>query len=218
MKPQNQERVRYVTINVDVQKDFCPGGALAVENGDQVVSPLNHVNEFTRAHNGDVIFSGDQHPDATPHFADYGGLWPVHCVAGTEGASFHPDLAIDFDTDIIIDKGTGQTDGYSAFEGQTKDNRTLAEIITPGPRERVKVLIGGLATDYCVLNTVLDALELKRQLSRTQQAKLAVYAIVDAMRAVNLQETDGEDALLKMKEAGAILISTEEILSGRVIF
>lgn len=214
MKPQNQERVRYVTVAVDVQKDFCPGGALAVTEGDQVITPLNKVIELTRALRGDVVATGDQHPAETPHF----DLWPIHCVAGTEGATLHPDLAVEPERDILIDKGMGQTDGYSAFEGVARDGRTLAEIITPGEKERVRVLIGGLATDYCVLNTVLDALELKNQLSRKQQAKLAVYALTDAMRAVNLNETDGENALRTMQDAGAILITTEEILAGRVIF
>jgi len=193
---------RIVTINVDVQNDFCPGGALVVTDGDQVVEPLNQLNEFTRANNGIVVASGDQHPTATPHF----DTWPVHCVAGTEGAALRQDLDI-HDTDSIVDKGMGQTDGYSAFEGVTRDGRTLESIIAPVGRERVAAIFGGLATDYCVLNSVLDSLRVN-----PGQGELQIFVAQDAVKAVNIQPQDGQDALAQMNKAGAHLVDTLAIL------
>jgi len=194
---------RIVTINVDVQNDFLPGGALAVANGDQVINPLNRLNEFTRLHNGIVVATGDQHPTATPHF----DTWPVHCVAGTEGAALAQKLDIRRG-DVHIDKGMGQTDGYSAFEGIAQDGRTLEGIITPVGRERVAAIFGGLATDYCVLNSVLDGLRVQ-----PGKGELQIYVVNDAVKAVNIEVNDGRDALARMNKAGAHLVNTVEILS-----
>lgn len=194
---------RIVTINVDVQNDFCPGGTLAVTDGDEVVAPLNQLNEFTRAHGGTVVATGDQHPITTPHF----DIWPEHCVAGTEGAALRADLEIHTE-DIIINKGTGQTDGYSAFEGTTLNGLTLEEIITPVNRERVAAIFGGLATDYCVLNSVLDGLKVA-----PGQGELRIFVAQDAVQAVNLQPEDGQNALNKMSESGATLVNTIDILT-----
>lgn len=193
---------RIVTINVDVQNDFCPGGALAVTNGDQVVDPLNLLNEFTRTRNGLVVATGDQHPTTTPHF----DTWPVHCVAGTEGAALRQDLDIR-NTDIIVDKGMGQTDGYSAFEGIARDGRTLESIIAPVGRERVAAIFGGLATDYCVLNSVLDGLRIS-----PGQGELQIFVAQDAVKAVNIHPDDCQDALAQMDKAGAHLVDTLAIL------
>lgn len=189
---------RIVTINVDVQNDFCPGGALAVTEGNQVVAPLNELNEFTRLNGGAVVFTGDQHPTTTPHF----DTWPVHCVAGTEGAALRDDLTI-LPEDIIVDKGMGQTDGYSAFEGITKDGRELAELIAPINSERVAVLLGGLATDYCVLNSALDAVKVA-----PGNDDIRVYVIREAVRGVNIQADDSEKALATMAAAGVTIVDT----------
>ena len=175
-------------VVVDVQNDFCPGGSLAVERGDEVVAPLNRlIREFLQR--GDlVVKSRDWHPARTKHFAAYGGTWPVHCVQNTRGAEFHPEL-LDDPRIQIISKGTGDEDSYSAFDGTT-----LAEDLR---REGVKeVWVGGLATDYCVKNTVLDAL----------RAGFRVRALTDAMRAVNLQPGDGPRALEEMRAAGAEIV------------
>lgn len=195
---------RLVTVAVDIQNDFCPGGALAVTDGDQVIDPLNRLTAYTRGHNGIVIATGDQHPETTPHFE----TWPVHCVAGTHGAAFHENLQFDRD-DIIINKGMGQTDGYSGFEGTANRGLTIEQLVTPKNRERVAVAIGGLATDYCVLNTVLDALKL-----HPTDGELHIFVPTDAVRAVNLQPHDGDEALLKMQAAGATLTTILEILKG----
>lgn len=177
-------------IIVDVQNDFCPGGSLAVERGDEVVAPLNELAEKF-LERGDLVFkSRDWHPPSTKHFQKHGGTWPVHCVQNTRGAEFHPAL-VDDPRIRVISKGLGDEDCYSAFDG-TDLARTLRD---NGVKE---VWIGGLATDYCVKNTALDALK----------EDFKVVAVEDAMRAVNLERGDGERAIEEMRRAGA------EILSG----
>lgn len=198
---------RIVAINVDVQNDFLPGGALAVTRGDEVIKPLNDINEYVRSHGGSVVFTGDQHPVTTPHFE----TWPVHCVAGTEGAALSKELTV-LPEDTIIRKGTGQTDGYSAFEGSTADGRSLESIVTPHGNERVVVLMGGLATDYCVLNSALDALRIDQS-----DGSLRLLVMRDAVRGVNLQPHDSDDALRTMKDAGAIIIESEDIIRNERI-
>ena len=198
---------RLVTINVDVQNDFMPGGSLAVPNGDEVITPLNAINAYTHQHNGLVIATGDQHPLNTPHFGP--DAWPVHCVSGTLGAALDTRLDIQ-PADSLVDKGMGQTDGYSAFEGVSRDGRTLEQIITPVGRERVAGLIGGVATEYCVLNTVLDATKVDQL-----QGDLRVYVIEDAIRGIN--EADVTQAIKKMKQAGAIIIRSTDVLNGQLI-
>lgn len=203
---------RIVTINVDVQNDFCPGGALAVTEGDLVVAPLNELNAFTRENQGTVVFTGDQHPASTPHFSTWAGYqdneaaaanaWPEHCIAGTEGAALRDDLEV-LASDIIVDKGTGQTDGYSAFEGLTRDGRELAELITPIDRERVAVLLGGLATDYCVLNSALDAAKVD-----PKAGDIRVFVVKEAIRGVNIQPEDSDKAIEAMQDAGITIVET----------
>ena len=179
------EAERRALIVVDVQNDFCPGGALAVEHGDEVVAPLNRLIEEFLSRGEPVYKSRDWHPAATKHFEAYGGTWPVHCVRGTRGAEFHPDLTDDARV-RVVSKGLGDEDNYSAFDGTT-----LAEDLR---REGVgEVWVGGLATDYCVKNTVLDAL----------RAGFSVRALSDAMRAVNLRPGDDARAVEEMRSAGA---------------
>lgn len=204
---------RYVTINVDVQNDFCPGGTLAVDGGDQVIPPLNLLNNFTRERGGTVIATGDQHPLVTPHF----DTWPVHCVAGTKGAELRSGLTIQED-DIVINKGMGQTDGYSGLEGVSSDGQTIEDIIRPRrEHEHVAVLIGGLATDYCVLNTVLDSLKVADEVRKERLGKITVFVIRNAVRAVDLQPGDGDKALQTMEEAGARMVDSTEILTEQAI-
>jgi nicotinamidase/pyrazinamidase len=171
-----------------VQNDFCPGGTLAVPHGDEVVAPLNKlIDEFLERGNP-VYKTRDWHPPTTKHFTAYGGTWPVHCVQNTEGAEFHPALRDD-PRIKVISKGLGNTDGYSAFD----DTELGSELNNAGIHE---VIVGGLATDYCVKQTVLDALK--------QGYK--VKAIEDAMRPVELKTGDGERAIEEMRAAGAEVI------------
>src|SRR5918911_4083405 len=179
---------RRALIVVDVQNDFCPGGTLAVPDGDQVVAPLNGLIEEFLSRNEPVFKSRDWHPAQTKHFADYGGTWPVHCVQETHGAEFHPEL-IDDPRITVVSKGMGDEDNYSAFDGTD-----LAEQLRASDVE--EVWVGGLATDYCVKNTVLDAL----------REGFKVKAVKNAMRAVELQPGDGERAVEEMRRAGAGII------------
>lgn len=183
-------------IVVDVQNDFCPGGTLAVAHGDEVVGPLNRkIDEFLER-GAPVYKSRDWHPPATKHFTTYGGTWPVHCVQNTKGAEFHPALRDD-PRIKVISKGLGDTDCYSAF-----DETDLAAQLHDQAVE--EVVVGGLATDYCVKNTVLDAL----------RHGFKVKALKNAMRAVDLQPGDGDRAIEEMRAAGADIVSTEAAQSA----
>lgn len=185
------EKKKRELIVVDVQNDFCPGGALAVDKGDEVVPPLNDlIREFLER--GEPVFkSRDWHPPKTKHFAAQGGTWPVHCVQGTKGAEFHPQLLDDIHV-RTISKGLGDEDSYSAFDGTD----LLLQLERLGVEE---ILVGGLATDYCVKNTVLDGLKYG----------LRVKALRDAMRAVELQPGDGERAIEEMRAAGAEIVESQ---------
>ncbi len=156
--------------------------------GDRVVAPLNGLIEEFLARDEPVYKSRDWHPPKTKHFADYGGTWPVHCVQETNGAKFHPEL-LDDPRIEIISKGTGDEDNYSALDGTDLTERLRARGVE-------EVWVGGLATDYCVKNTVLDALK----------EGFKVKAITAAMRPVELQPGDGERAIDEMRRAGAEII------------
>jgi len=188
---------RKALIVVDVQNDFCPGVSLAVAHGDEVGAPLNKlVKEFLDR--GEPVFkTRDWHPAKTKHFAAYGGIWPVHCVQGTRGAEFHPDL-LDDPRITIISKGFDErADGYSGFDGTQ-----LAQLLRDEAVE--EVWVGGLATDYCVKQTVLDA---RRQ-------GFDVKALADAMRAVNVNPKDGTKAIEEMKNAGAEIVGDAKKAAG----
>lgn len=178
-------------IVVDVQNDFCPGGTLAVPHGDEVIEPLNQViDEFLRR--GDPVYkSRDWHPPMTKHFEKHGGVWPDHCVQNTQGAEFHPALRND-PRITVISKGLGDTNCYSAFD----ETDLLAQLRQQNVEE---VVVGGLATDYCVKSTVLDAIK----------KGFKVKALTDAMRAVDVQPGDGERAIEEMRNAGAEIVSTD---------
>jgi len=179
-------------IVVDVQNDFCPGGALPVAEGDKVVAPLNElIAEFLER--GEPVFkTRDWHPETTKHFAAYGGTWPVHCVQNTRGAEFHPELLDDIHI-RVISKGLGDEDCYSAFDGTD----LALQLRRLGVEE---VWVGGLATDYCVKDTVLAALK----------AGFEVKALENAMRPVEVKPGDGERAIAEMREAGAEIVAQKE--------
>lgn len=189
---------------VDVQNDFCPGGALAVTDGDKVVDSLNAMLIHADQNNWLVIASRDWHPAVAKHFKDYGGIWPTHCVQNTPGAAFHPNLAIVTDKDTIISKATQpDEDGYSAFEGKTKDGKNLADFLKES--EVAEIYIGGLATDYCVKASAIDA----------AKNGFKTFLLLDACRAVNIQPDDGDKALETMKNAGVIITTMEEVFHAR---
>ncbi len=183
-------------IIVDVQNDFLPGGALEVPGGNIVIPVLNkYIDLFCRA-DRPVIATRDWHPPDHCSFVDSGGQWPPHCIRETPGAEFSPNLKLP-DNTIIISKATSQgKDAYSGFEGTN-----LNEILKKNKIRRV--FVGGLATDYCVLNTVIDALKYG----------YTTLLLVDAIRAVNVNPDDGEKAVEKMIENGALAIRLEDIIT-----
>lgn len=176
---------------VDVQNDFCPGGSLAVPEGDRVVPVLNAYVEAFRARGLPVYASRDWHPAETSHFEAGGGPWPPHCVAGSEGAAFHRDLALGEDA-TVLSKGRDPTDdGYSAFEAESDEGRRLGESLKE--RGVRRLFVGGLATDYCVRASVLDA---------AAQGFRPVL-LLDAVRGIDVREGDQAAALDEMLRAGA---------------
>jgi nicotinamidase/pyrazinamidase len=182
-------------VVVDVQNDFAdPAGSLSVAGGDAVIPTINA--EIARAAEGGsiTVFTQDWHPESTPHFAKDGGIWPVHCVAETWGAFLHPDLAVP-DGAPRIRKGVNGEDGYSGFT--MRDATTGEEIPTELDgllRDRAveRVVVVGLATDYCVKATALDAVRLGYE----------THLLTDAIAAVDLAPGDGELALDEMAAAG----------------
>jgi nicotinamidase/pyrazinamidase len=185
-------------IIVDVQNDFCPGGALGVADGDQVVSPINRLSaEFERA-GLPVIVTRDWHPQHTSHFNTHGGQWPPHCIQGTRGAEFHPALAIRQNA-VIVSKGAKENvDSYSAFDGADAEGVPLPALLRH--RGIKRLLIAGLATDYCVRQTALDAL----------RDGFKVVVLADAVRGVDVHPGDSQRALDEMRRAGAELRSSED--------
>lgn len=181
-------------IVVDVQNDFASSdGGLYVEAGEQVVPVINAEIERARAVGAPVIYTADWHPASTPHFAKDGGIWPVHCVGDTWGSEFHPDLVVD---GPVVRKGVNGEDGYSGFT--TRDPVTEETVPTELPSLLedlgvTKVVVAGLATDYCVKSTALDALG----------RGLATTLLSGAIRAVDLAPGDGDRAIDEMRAAGA---------------
>jgi nicotinamidase/pyrazinamidase len=179
---------------VDVQNDFTdPAGSLAVPGAAEVVPVANATIRDARAADASVVYTQDWHPAHTPHFAQDGGIWPVHCVQQSWGAAFHPQLAVD---GAIVRKGAGGEDGYSAFSVRDPVSGDVSSTVLEHMlRDRAieHVVILGLATDYCVLETALDA----------RMLGFAVAVVLDGIRAVNLHAGDGDRAIRGMRDAGA---------------
>jgi len=183
-------------IIIDVQNDFCPGGALAVERGDEIIGPLNRLAALFAASGGRVIATQDWHPQGHASFA----IWPEHCVQGSRGADFHSALDLK-PVNLILRKGFRKgLDSYSAFFENDKKTSTgldgCLKTLSIGT-----VVLGGLATDYCVLASALDAAELGYR----------TIVLSDAIRGVNIPDNSVEKALKTMEEAGVIFATAEEI-------
>lgn len=216
---------RFALIAVDTQNDFCPGGSLAVEEGDLVVPALNQawqilngraggrVREYPYAHREDLdyqtptsvlVATRDWHPAQTSHFGtppNFVTTWPAHCVAGTEGAAFHKDL--DLRDAVIMSKGTEvDEDAYSGFQAKDRWGQTLESIIGDPKRLRIAVFVGGLATDYCDKATILDA----------RVHGYDTFVLEDAIRGVAPETT--VTAIAEMKAAGARFITNNQLLKA----
>jgi nicotinamidase/pyrazinamidase len=179
---------------IDMQVDFLPGGALGVTNGHEVIAPINHLIELFREQGLPVFASRDWHPQDHCSFAAQGGPWPPHCVAGTPGAEFSAELALPDDAVIISKADTAPVDAYSAFAGTDLSNQLRA-------REVMRVTVCGLATDYCVLNTVTDA----------REEGFDTLIVPEAMRAVDVKPGDGTRAQDRMVARGAVPVRLGEL-------
>ncbi len=175
-------------IIVDVQKDFCPGGALAAAKGDDIIPVINRLMDKFEV----IIATKDWHPVTTVHF----DKWPVHCVRGTDGAAFHDGLNLDKIKEVAL-KGTGNTDdGYSGFEATNLDLDSWLK------RNKItEAYVCGIASEYCVMATAMDA----------HRNGFKIYVVEDAIAAVEAKEGDTEKALENMKATGIRLVNSNEV-------
>lgn len=176
---------------VDLQNDFCPGGGLPVPEGDKVVPVLNRYIELFTGRGLPIFASRDWHPPSTSHFRDFGGIWPVHCVRETEGARFHPELRLPDDA-IVVSKGMDPSrDDYSAFQALTEEGVPFPVVLKEMGIN--SLFVGGLATDYCVRESVMEGL----------RHGLSMTLLEDASRGVDLTAGDSVRAVDEMVRAGA---------------
>jgi len=179
-------KVEDALIIVDVQKDFCSGGALPVPEGEKVVPVLNrYIEKFSKA-GALIVATRDWHPPNHVSFKSHGGAWPPHCIQGTPGAEFHPDLNLPAKVKIISKASSPDKEAYSGFDGTDLEEK----LRNAGIR---RVFVGGLATDYCVKSTVLDALKLGFE----------TILLLDAIRGVDVKPGDSEKAINEMLRKGA---------------
>ena len=183
---------------VDVQNDFCSGGSLPVTEGDEVITPLNTMIDYARKNGWLIIYTRDSHPLQTKHFKQ----WPVHCVANTQGSEFHQKLTQPDNFDLIISKGIKpDEDGYSAFDG-VAGRYPIPLIRWLKFFEINELFVGGLAIDYCVKATAIDAIVFG----------FKTTVLLDACRAVNLRAEDENKAIREMENIGTIISTTTEVL------
>ncbi|HSH50122.1 MAG TPA: nicotinamidase [Bacteroidales bacterium] len=173
---------------VDVQNDFCPGGALAAPNGDEVVPVINQLMRKFSV----IVASKDWHPKNSDHFEK----WPLHCVQNTKGAEFHPDLKKQYIQKVFLKGTSGKDDGYSAFEATNED---LKKYLLD--KNVNQLYVAGLTTEYCIFDTAIRAVK----------ENFETFVITDAIRPVNVNEGDGDKALQEMKEAGIHLVKLNEV-------
>lgn len=188
-------------VVVDVQNDFADsGGSLYVKGGEEVVQAANIEIDRAREAGALVVYTQDWHPEHTPHFQVDGGIWPVHCVQGTWGAELHPQLEV---VGEIVRKGSGGEDGYSGFtvrdpvSGEEEETK-LEDVLRN--RDIKRVVVVGLATDYCVKETALDALE----------RDFVTEVLADAVRAVDLEAGDGDRGLEAVRSAGGRIVANDQ--------
>jgi len=186
-------------IIVDVQKDFCPGGALSVQDGDMIIPNLNKYTDIFIQKRLPVFFTRDWHPEDTGHFKRCGGLWPDHCVQNTPGAELHQELRIPKEAKILSKGMDPDQDSYSAFDCLDDKNNNFLNLLRDSEVEALYV--GGLATDYCVKSTVLDALK----------AGFSVNILADAIKGVDLKPGDSQSALDDMVSKGADLTTIDRL-------
>ncbi len=190
---------RPALLVVDVQNDFCPGGALAVPDGDGIIPRVNRTIELFVHRGLPVLATRDWHPAVTKHFKEFGGAWPPHCVQGTKGARFHPDLRLPKDA-VILSKGMDpEQDSYSGFQALNDGGRDLESVVHDLAID--ELFVCGLATDYCVRATALDA----------QRRGIRVRVLDDAIKGVDLKAGDSQAALAEMRRAGVPFVESRGV-------
>lgn len=184
---------------VDIQNDFCPGGALGVREGDQIIAIVNKYVDLFQSNQLPVFVSRDWHPQDTRHFKTSGGPWPAHCIQNTRGAEFHPDFHVP-ETAIILSKGTNPAlDGYSVFEAHDSNDKSFDELLKQmGVKE---LYIAGIATDYCVRMTSLDAF----------RYGLTVNVLFDAIKGVD--KADSQQAIIEIVAKNGKLKKYSEVVN-----
>lgn len=180
---------------VDIQNDFCPGGALAVKEGDAIIPVVNRLVRLFLEREATVAYSRDWHPEDHSSFREEGGPWPPHCVAGTRGSAFHPSLHVPL-YPLIISKGTGNDEALSAFDGTNLHERLQQRGVT-------RLFVVGLATDYCVKATALDGLSLGYE----------TIVLADATQPVDISPGDGEKALQNVTLRGGYIMTAGTLFS-----
>ena len=192
---------RTALVVVDLQNDFAdPAGGLSVAGGDRIVPTVNGEIAMASAAGATIAFTQDWHPESTPHFAKDGGIWPVHCVADSWGAELHPDTVVP-EAALRVHKGANGEDDYSGFTMRDPvGGETIPTELEGLLRERDvrRVVVVGLATDYCVKATALDA----------RRLGFDTFLLTDAIAAVDLAPGDGARAIDEMREAGVGLWRT----------
>ena len=181
---------------IDVQNDFCPGGALAVRSGDVVAATMSQAAKAFAAKGATLFTTQDWHPAQHSSFNDQGGQWPSHCVQGTKGAALHPALKLPKGTHAVKKGASLDKDAYSGFVDSDLEQQLKKANIS-------RVFVGGLATDYCVFNTVMDTVALGFE----------TYVLTDAVAAINIEPGDGLRALHLMEGSGATLVTTDEVIA-----
>jgi nicotinamidase/pyrazinamidase len=180
-------------IIVDVQRDFCKDGALPVPKGQEVVPVLNKYIRLFKTFRAPIFVTRDWHPKNHISFKDFGGIWPPHCIKESEGAMFHPDLKLTEEIKIISKATDPNEEAYSGFSGTDLKNELIRKDVK-------RIFVGGLATDYCVKNTVLDAIK----------HGFETFLLADAIRGVNIESKDSEKAIKEMVQKGAKKITFNE--------
>lgn len=193
-------KLKKALLIVDVQNDFCPGGSLPVAEADKIIPAINkYINEFLKW-KFPVFASRDWHPKKTKHFKDFGGEWPRHCLANSKGAMFHPKLRLPKHT-LILSKGVeADKDSYSAFDAADSNGTDFLNLLKIlGIKE---LYCCGLATDYCVKSSVLDALK----------SGIKVNLLIDAIKGVDVNKGDSHQAIREMTSHGARKVTFEKAL------
>lgn len=187
---------------VDLQNDFCPGGALGVPDGDRIVSRVNRTIELFERRGLPILATRDWHPRVTKHFKEFGGAWPPHCIQGTKGARFHPDLRLPKDI-VLLSKGMDpEQDSYSGFQALSPAGRDLESVVRDLGID--EIFLCGLATDYCVRATALDA----------RRRGIRVHVLEDAIKGVEVRPGDSVAAVREMRAAGVAFLGTRGLAKG----